>query len=588
VADPSGFLALRDRAYAFLAQWEPATEEELLRHVYGGQTPAAVRAQLLAPLLSDPRLRQRPDGTWTTAGRRVVTPQTLQVVALAVAATGPTPSRHRVVQLAAHHVETGVRFQATVNPGGRVPGYVLERTRLDVETLADMPTFSEVLDELLAFLDERAVCAQEAQATWAYVVGDARRCGRTLAEPALIDFNDLAERVLDVPGKPTLSLVAEQLGVGVVQMGRPDDEARAIAACVPALLRVARDAELTTPYVPQGRGPLRRGATARAQPDAPGVYLFRDARAEVVYVGKARRLRSRLQAYVHRPLGPTRRMEGLADRVLMVDTTVCGNDLEALILEDREIRRLRPRYNTQRRQQAPRVWLRLPPPSPARTAKRQPALPRLLLGHGPHDGPGEVIGPFRNQAAAAQARALGRAAFQLDNVRRSGNRVTYAERLAQAWQYMLGDATAREQAACAVRSELGAARARGDYTGMLRAERLLAAVLAYDPRALLLPADPRQARYAVVRPGPGALEVFVLDAAVLIGQAVLTPAEDLDAACARVLADTPEPRTQPDDRDVVLRWLGAQQPPARLVYLAEEPPAAHRALLEALRSLAEA
>jgi hypothetical protein len=131
-----------------------------------------------------------------------------------------------------------------------------------------------------------------------------------------------------------------------------------------------------------------------------------------------------------------------------------------------------------------------------------------------------------------------------------------------------------------VRSQLATARAGHDARTARAAEQLLRAVLAYAPEALLLPADPRQARYAVVRPGPTGLEVFVVDAGILVGQAVVDPA-DASTGCAHVL-DVLEPRTHADDRHVVLRWLGSQRPPARLVHLPDNAHAAHSMLSQAL------
>src|SRR6266852_2821175 len=114
-------------------------------------------------------------------------------------------------------------------------------------------------------------------------------------------------------------------------------------------------------------------------PETPGIYVLRDSDQTPVYVGQARRLRSRVAAYVHRPLGTTRRLEGLVSAVQSVDSVECATDLEALILEDREIRRLQPRFPTVRQQRAPRVWIRLPPTPEGRPAQRNLALPRLEL-----------------------------------------------------------------------------------------------------------------------------------------------------------------------------------------------------------------
>src|SRR5436309_10865258 len=54
VASEAGFLALRDRAYAFLAEHGPADEPTLLAHVYGGPAPLALGTKLAAPLAGDP------------------------------------------------------------------------------------------------------------------------------------------------------------------------------------------------------------------------------------------------------------------------------------------------------------------------------------------------------------------------------------------------------------------------------------------------------------------------------------------------------------------------------------------------------
>src|SRR4029077_17554271 len=123
-----GFLALRDRAYAFVTAHGPVSEDTLLAHVYGGPPPSPLRAQLSAPLLDDPRLDRRADGHWSLADNRPL-PEPgqlsgLALTTLALAASGPNPRRGRVVHLCALHVHTGItleRFTALLDPSGRVP-----------------------------------------------------------------------------------------------------------------------------------------------------------------------------------------------------------------------------------------------------------------------------------------------------------------------------------------------------------------------------------------------------------------------------------------------------------------------------------
>src|SRR6478736_961420 len=80
-------------------------------------------------------------------------------------------------------------------------------------------------------------------------------------------------------------------------------------------------------------------------PESPGVYLWRDAEGKVLYVGKAKRLRSRVRSYVasdHRESVKTR---ALMEQVEALDTIVVPSEAHALILEANLIKEYKPRFN---------------------------------------------------------------------------------------------------------------------------------------------------------------------------------------------------------------------------------------------------
>ena len=555
-------IELRDRAVRFIADRGTVTEDEVVRQVYGGAVPVALRSKLAAPLLADPRLERLPDGAWRLR-HRVAGPQVTSFVALALAATGPTPVRARVVRVCALRTIDGevvARFDATLNPERRVPRYVAERAGVDADVLNDQPRFGDVLDELARFLGETPVLAQDAQLAWEFVDAAARRLERVLVRPRLIDVNELASQLLALSSKPSLVIVAAKLGIGSVHVARVDEEARLLALVGARLLAMASGAAPAEPAAASST--LRRGAPARSLPDQPGVYVLRDAEQLPLYVGKARRLSSRLAAYVHRPLGPTRRLEGLTGAVHAVESMQCATDLEALILEDREIRRLQPRFNTVRRLRPPRYWIRVPE---VRDPKR--ALPRLELNSGPSDADGQFVGPFRNELSAEQARQLAREVFELDSLRSSDPGV-YRQRLSQTYEFLNGD------------SRLAEALAR-------RSTELLRRVVAFRVAEMLLPADPRQARYAVLRPGVAGLEGFLIDRAILANWTELSADGDAFAFTQHLLA-ADEPRTTADDVAVVLRWFGSQRPPTRLVLLPDDELLAADAIEDAVYALLSA
>jgi excinuclease ABC subunit C len=79
-------------------------------------------------------------------------------------------------------------------------------------------------------------------------------------------------------------------------------------------------------------------------PDAPGVYLYKDAGGKVLYVGKALSLRKRLASYFAAGPKPAR-TEALLSEFATIETVVTGRESEALGLENVLIKRHRPRYN---------------------------------------------------------------------------------------------------------------------------------------------------------------------------------------------------------------------------------------------------
>jgi excinuclease ABC subunit C len=89
----------------------------------------------------------------------------------------------------------------------------------------------------------------------------------------------------------------------------------------------------------------RLEATLAKLPDRPGVYLMKDARGAVLYVGKAQSLRHRVRSYWQSRTGQPLRIESSMDRVADVEYTVTDTVSEALLLEANLVKRYQPRFN---------------------------------------------------------------------------------------------------------------------------------------------------------------------------------------------------------------------------------------------------
>ena len=86
-------------------------------------------------------------------------------------------------------------------------------------------------------------------------------------------------------------------------------------------------------------------AKIRTIPTSPGVYLYKNAAGEVIYVGKAKNLRSRVSSYFHEGRWHDAKTGSLVREAVDVDYIVVANNKEALALENNLIKQRKPRFN---------------------------------------------------------------------------------------------------------------------------------------------------------------------------------------------------------------------------------------------------
>src|SRR3982750_11887 len=80
-------------------------------------------------------------------------------------------------------------------------------------------------------------------------------------------------------------------------------------------------------------------------PESPGVYLWRDADGTVLYVGKAKRLRSRVRSYIAADIAQSVKTFALMQAAAALETIVVPTEAHALILESNLIKEYKPRFN---------------------------------------------------------------------------------------------------------------------------------------------------------------------------------------------------------------------------------------------------
>ena len=120
-------------------------------------------------------------------------------------------------------------------------------------------------------------------------------------------------------------------------------------------------------------------------PDSPGVYRFRDSANRVIYVGKAKSLRSRLSSYFQDIYNLHPRTQTMVTSAASVDWTVVASEVEALQLEYSWIKEFDPRFNVKYRDDKSYPWL-------AVTLNEE--YPRVMVGRGAKKKGVRYFGPY--------------------------------------------------------------------------------------------------------------------------------------------------------------------------------------------------
>jgi excinuclease ABC subunit C len=187
-----------------------------------------------------------------------------------------------------------------------------------------------------------------------------------------------------------------------------------------------------------------------ALPAQSGVYLFKDRKGVVVYVGKAKSLRSRVRSYFQEAQGDARAFIPILQRTIGdLETIVAANEKEATILENNLIKEHRPRFNVKLRDDKDFITLRLGSAAPAQGAEppahgasggdpggapaRSARWPRLEVVRRPTPDESRYFGPYHSATAARRTLHLVNKHFQL----RTCSDVEFANRKRPCLQHQI-------------------------------------------------------------------------------------------------------------------------------------------------------
>jgi DNA polymerase-3 subunit epsilon len=291
-------------------------------------------------------------------------------------------------------------FQTLVRPAEPIPPFIVVLTAITNAMVATAPPIRSALPAFLEFARGSVLVAHNAPFDVGFLRHNARSMGLPWPGFQVLDTAKLARRVVTRDDAPNckLSSLARLFHATTTPNHRALADARATVDVLHGLIErlgnlgVRTLEELQTFSSRVSAAQRKKRYLAEQLPHKPGVYLFRDSRGQVLYVGTSRDLRSRVRTYFTASETRSRmgEMVGLADGV---EAITCATPLEAEVRELRLIAEHKPRYNRRSKFPERATWVKV-------TVE---PWPRLSVVSQILDDHASYLGPFRSRPSALDA-----------------------------------------------------------------------------------------------------------------------------------------------------------------------------------------
>jgi len=159
-------------------------------------------------------------------------------------------------------------------------------------------------------------------------------------------------------------------------------------------------------------------------PIEPGVYLMKNARNQILYVGKAVNLKNRVRSYFQSGRGHSPKVRALVSQISDLEIITTRNEVEALVLESNLIKHHQPYYNALLKDDKSYPFLKL---------TTHENFPRLLVVRERHNDGARYFGPYAGASAIRETLAIVNRHFQL----RTGTDSVMANRRRPCLQYQI-------------------------------------------------------------------------------------------------------------------------------------------------------
>ncbi len=323
-----------------------------------------------------------------------------------VETTGSDPEKNRITDIACILVQGGEIvdvYASLVNPHQFIPHFIANMTGISNEMAFNAPEASEIFKEVTKIFNvpNPVFVAHNVNFDWSFVQRSFVREGLTPLEMPKLCTLKLARRLLPKDDKKNVGALAEFYGIHIKNRHRALGDAEATALILIELLEKLQEEHNITSIddllhfqnKPIKAYSLKQDyiekhlATIDSIPDEPGVYYFFDKNGKNIYIGKAKSLKRRVQSYFRNGNLTSKKVADMVRKIESIKWECTGNELSALVLESREIKKVQPKFNVMEKRYLKYPFLKI-------TADTK--YPRVEICNEIENDKATYYGPFKN------------------------------------------------------------------------------------------------------------------------------------------------------------------------------------------------
>ncbi|MFK2821042.1 exonuclease domain-containing protein [Flavobacteriaceae sp. LMIT009] len=236
------------------------------------------------------------------------------------------------------------QFISLVNPEREIQPFVVNLTGINNNMLRNAPKFYEIAKRIVEITQDCIIVAHNAQFDYRILRTEFKRLGFDFSKETLCTV-ELSKQL--IPGKDSYSLgkLTRSLGIPVSDRHRAAGDAQATVTLFKMLLAKDTSKTIISESIrlePKHQMEPRLLDIIDSLPSITGVYYMHDANGEVVYVGKSKNIKRRVNQHFTSSSPKQRKMQL---KVVAVTYEETGSELVALLKESEEIKQIRPYFN---------------------------------------------------------------------------------------------------------------------------------------------------------------------------------------------------------------------------------------------------